>query len=164
MIEVEHVLIRKLEHLGGSARSPNLGFAIEMRDRPGPAHKGGAFPDEVVWVQLHGGLFVGRARIEITWVGEYSTVAEVRRRTKGAPIHDIDDFWAGRARFGYAAVGKLKAESWIDAFWAGPRTYGYEWVRLENDKKRASWLDPKDPPRGGRDLEASFERWTKARP
>jgi hypothetical protein len=164
MSEIEHVLIRKLEHLAGSGRSPNLGYAVEIRDRPGPVFKGGAFPEEIVWVQLHGGLYVGKARIEITWVGEYATVAEVRRRTKGAAIHDMDDFWAGRARFGYAAVGKLKSERWIEPFWAGPRTYGYEWVRLENDKKRASWLDGKDPPRGGADLESSFEGWIAARP
>jgi hypothetical protein len=161
--DVEHVLIRKLEHLTGSAKAPTAGYAIEMRDRPGPAHKGGAFPDEVVWLQLHGGLLVAKARIEITWVGEYSSVAEVRRRTAGAPIHDIDDFWSKRPRFGYAAVGRLRSERWIEPLWAGPRTYGYEWVRLDNDKKHHSWLDHKDAPRGGEDLERAFQSWLAAR-
>ena len=163
MEDAEHVLIRKLEHIAGTQRAPNLGYAVEMRDRPGPAHKAGAFPDEVVWIKLHGGLYVGKARIDITWVGEYSSVAEVRRRTKGAPIHDVEDFWARRPRFGYAAVGKLKGERWIEPFWAGPRTYGYEWVRLENAKKMASWLEKKAPPRGD-DLKGTFDRWLKARP
>ena len=162
MTDVEHVLIRKLEHLAGTVRTPNLGYALEIRDRPGPAHKGGGFPDEVVWVQLHGGLFVAKARIDITWVGEYSSVAELRRRTKGAPIHDVEGFWARRPRFGYAAVGKLKGERWIEPFWAGPRSYGYEWVRLENAKKHASWLDHKEPPRGGAELERSFQEWLSA--
>src|SRR5436309_13784066 len=71
---VEHVVIRPLEHLRGTAAAPSLGFAVETRDRPGPAYKEGTSPDDVVWVQLHGGLFVGRARIEIGWVGEYSNI------------------------------------------------------------------------------------------
>ena len=163
MRDVEHVLIRKLEHLAGTAKAPSLAYAIEIRDRPGPAHKAGAFPDEVVWVQVHGGLFVAKARIDITWVGEYSSIPELRRRTKGSRIHDVDDFWSGRPRFGYAALGMLKGERWIEPFWAGPRTYGYEWVRLENEKKRASWLDRKDPPRGGAELERGFTEWLAAR-
>ncbi|HLF69777.1 MAG TPA: hypothetical protein VI541_02340, partial [Actinomycetota bacterium] len=66
---MEHVLIRKLDHLTGSATSPRLGFAVEARDRPGPAHKNGAFEGDVVWVQLHGGLFVARAKVKICWIG-----------------------------------------------------------------------------------------------
>ena len=48
-------------------------------------------------------------------------------------------------------------------FWAGPRTYGYEWVRLEDEKKRASWLDRREPPRGGESLARSFRAWLDAR-
>lgn len=158
---MEHVVIRKLEHLTGSAAEPSLGFAIETRDRPGPAFKQGAFPDDRVWVQLHGGLFVAKAVIEICWVGEYSRINEVRARTRGTPIYDLLDFWRGRAKYGYAAVGELRHEAWIDPFWAGPRTYGYEWVTLENEKKHSSWLDKKDPPRSGSDLAGRFKSWRK---
>jgi hypothetical protein len=153
---VDHVIIRKLEHLAGSRRGPQVGYAIEIRDRPGPAHKRGAFEDDGVWVQLHGGLFVAKAKIELCWIGEFAAISEIRARTAGSPIHDVDDFWRGRPRFGYAAVASLRYEKWIDPFWAGPRTYGYEWVTLENDKKVKSWLDPKEPPRGGGDLAQSF--------
>jgi hypothetical protein len=53
-------------------------------------------------------------------------------------------------------VAQLADERWIEPFWAGPRTYGYEWVVLEDEKKRSSWLDRKDPPRGGEVLRTSF--------
>ena len=50
--------------------------------------------------------------------------------------------------------------SWtVEPFWAGPRTYGYEWVVLENEKKRNSWLDPKPPPRGGDAPLREFKAW-----
>jgi hypothetical protein len=161
---MEHVLIRRLEHLTGTREAPELGFAVEIRDRPGPAHKAGAAPDDVVWVQLHGGLFVARARIRLAWIGEFSNVSEVRARTRGSALHDLDGFWTGRARYGYAAVAGLQGERWItEPFWAGPRTYSYEWVLLENDKKRPSWLDPKEPPRGGDALLREFRAWLGAR-
>ena len=153
---VEHVVVRKLEHLVGTSQAPALGFAVETRDRPGPAFKGGSAPDEEVWIQLHGGLFVARARIKLGWVGEYSRLDEVRRRTSGSPLHELEDFWAGRPRVGYAAVASLTKEHWVDPFWAGPRTYAYEWVLLEGDKKRAGWLEHKEPPRGGADLLREF--------
>ncbi|HVM12608.1 MAG TPA: hypothetical protein VM638_09080, partial [Actinomycetota bacterium] len=104
-----------------------------------------------------------RARIKLGWVGEYSRVEEIRRRTRGAPIHDVDDFWRGRARFGYAAVAELAAEKWVEPFWAGPRTYAYEWILLESDKKRSTWLDEREPPRGGEDLVRRFETWRAER-
>ena len=155
---MDHVLIRKLEHLTGTPQRPALGYAVETRDRPGPAHKRGAFPDDRVWVQLHGGLFVAKARIELCWIGEYSSINVVRARTQGTPLFTLDDFWAGRPRIGYAAVASLKHEAWVEPFWAGPRTYGYEWVTLENDKKQRSWLDKKEAPRGqGAELVARFE-------
>jgi hypothetical protein len=160
---MEHVIIRKLEHLTGTSGAPQLGFAVEARDRPGPAHKNGAFSDDVIWVQLHGGLFVAKAKVRISWIGEYSNIKEVRARTKGAPIHEVEDFWARRAKYGYAAVAQLQAETWIEPFWAGPRTYGYEWVVLEDSKKRTSWLDKKEPPRGGEDLVSKFNGWKAAR-
>lgn len=153
---MDHVLIRKLEHLTGSVRRPDLGYAIETRERPGPAHKNGAYPDDPVWVQVAGGLFVARARIELCWVGEYSGVAEVRRRTQNSTLYELKDFWRGRPRYGYAAVASLRAEAWIEPFWAGPRSYGYEWVLLDDDKKQASWLDRREPPRGGADLKDRF--------
>ena len=161
---MDHVVIRKLEHLTGSASSPRLGFAIEIRDRKGPAHKAGAFEADVVHVQLHGGLFVARAEVKISWIGEYSRVDEIRARTQGAPIHDVADFWEGRPKVGYAAVAELVRERWLPSpFWAGPRTYGYEWVVLDDDAKRKSWLEPKEPPRGGEGLKAQFEAWLRAR-
>lgn len=160
---MEHVLIRRLEHLTGTAGAPRLGHAVETRDRKGPAHKHGASPADFVWVQLHGGLFVARARVRLCWIGEYSRIDEIRRRTVGSPLHDLDAFWAGRPRVGYAAVASLEQERWIDPFWAGPRTYAYEWVVLEDDAKRASWLDRKEPPRGGEGTARAFQAWLDAR-
>jgi hypothetical protein len=157
---VEHVLIRKLAHLAGNTQGPALGFGIETRDRPGPLHKQGAFQDDDVWIQLHGGLFVGRAVVKLCWVGEYSTIDDVRARTGGSPLRMIDDFWKGRPRYGYAAVAELQRERWLpEPLWAGPRTYGYEWIRLDDPKKRGSWLEPKDPPRGGEGLLVEFRKW-----
>ena len=161
---MEHVIIRQLEHLTGSAERPRLAFAVETRDRRGPANKAGAYDGDIVHVQLHGGLFVARAAIKIGWIGEYFGVDEIRARTAGSPIHDVDDFWQGRSRVGYAAVAELTQERWLPApFWAGPRTYGYEWVVLENDAKKKSWLEEKEPPRGGEDLAARFQAWRDAR-
>ena len=160
---MDHVVIRKLEHLTGDARAPQLSYAVETRDRPGPAHKNGAFPNDAVWIQLHGGLMVAKARIELCWVGEYSSIAEVRGRTRGTPLFDLLSFWGGRPKYGYAAVASLQHERWIDAFWAGPRTYGYEWVLLEDDKKRKSWLDEKPPPRSKDDLMKQLSVWRSAR-
>lgn len=162
---MEHVVIRKLEHLTGSARAPALGFAVETRDRPGPAHKEGAFEGDVVYVQVHGGLIVAKAKVRIGIVMEYSNVEEVRRRTRGSAIYDVAEFWKGRPRYGYAALAELTDEAWVLAYWGGPRTYGYEWVVLDEAKKRASWLEKKEPPRGGAaDLPAKLRRWQGARP
>ena len=158
-------MIRKLEHLTGSADRPALGYAVETRDRPGPAYKEGTSPGDDVWIQLRGGLFVARARIELGWVGEYSKVEQVRDRIRSyPPLHGLDDFWHGRPRLGYAAVASIEQERWLpEPFWAGPRTYGYEWVVLENEKKRSSWLEEKPPPRGGEGLLAAFRSWLHAR-
>ena len=161
---MDFVLVRKLEHMTGSQGAPSLGFAVETRDRPGPVYKEGTSPEDVVWIQLHGGLVVGRATIRLGWVGEYSNIQQVRERTKPhPPLHGLEAFWLGRPRYGYAAVASLERERWVEPFWAGPRTYGYEWVVLENAKKRSSWLDPKPPPRGGEGLLAEFRAWLAAR-
>lgn len=159
---MEHVVIRRLEHLTGTRESPKIGFAVETRDRRGPAHKAGAFEGDAVWIQIHGGLFVAKATVRICWIGEYSRIQEVRERTRGSPMHGLDDFWPGRARYGYAAVASLAQERWIDPFWGGPRTYGYEWVVIEDAAKRASWLDPKPPPRSS-DLPSKFKEWLQSR-
>ncbi len=155
----DHVLIRKLEHLTGDASRPALRYAVETRTTAGPAFKGGAFPRDNVWIKLHGGLVVGKAQIEIAWVGEFSSLGEIRRRTYGAQIHDIDAFWAGRPKVGYAVVADLVNERWVKPRWLGPRTYGYEWVVLDSDKKIASWMEEKSAPRGGEELEKSFRAW-----
>lgn len=149
----EHVQIRALEHLTGDGGRPRLSVAVETRDRPGPAFKAGVYSDDEVWVQLRGGLFVARARVTIAWRGEYSRLDEIRRR---AGLDGMPDFWNGRPRAGYAVVATLQDERWVEPFWAGPRTYGYEWIVLEDAKKRASWLDRKDPPRTGEGLRADF--------
>jgi hypothetical protein len=150
----EHVAIRDLAQLSGDSERPKLRFAVETRDRPGPAYKAGVYSEDVVWVQLRGGLFVAKARVKIAWRGEYSRLDEIRKR---APDLDVtEDFWTGRPRAGYAIVATLEQERWIEPEWAGPRTYAYEWIVLEDAKKRASWLDPKPPPRGGEDLRARF--------
>lgn len=161
---MEHVLVRRIEHLTGSPAAPRIGFAVEIRDRPGPAHKAGAFPDDVVWVQLHGGLFVAKAKVRIAWIGEYSNIKEVRARTAGSPLRDLDDFWARRPKFGYAAVAQLAEERWIEPFWAGPRTYGYEWIILDDPKKRSNWLDKKPPPSNGVVLQKAFAAYKAPRP
>jgi hypothetical protein len=161
---MDHVLIRRLDHLTGSASAPALGYGVEVRDRPGPLHKHGAFDPDSVWVQLHGGLFVARAVVSICWLGEYSDIGSVRARTRGSPLYELDDFWKGRPRYGFAAVATLRREAWLDEpFWAGPRTYGYEWVLLEDRSKASSWLDRKSPPRGGAGLREAFESWLAAR-
>ena len=158
---MEHVIVRKLEHLTGTAERPELGFAIEARDRPGPAYKEGTSPGEEVWVQLSGGLVVARARIELGRVAEFSGIDEVRSRTRGTPIHDVEDFWKGRPRLGYAVVASLENERWVEPFWAGPRTYGYEWVLMDSEKKRSTWLEPREAPRGGESLLDEFRAWLR---
>lgn len=155
----DHVVIRKLEHLTGSATAPRSTYAIETRSSAGPAYKTGAFPGERVQIKLHGGLVVATAQIEIAWVGEFSSLQEIRSRTRGSPIHDIENFWAGRPKVGYAVVARLTNERWVEPRWQGPRTYGYEWVVLDNDKKRATWLEDKAAPRGGEDLVRNFTAW-----
>jgi hypothetical protein len=112
-----------------------------------------------VWIKLHGGLVVGKATIEIAWVGEFSALNEIRRRTEPTSISRKDDFWAGRPKVGYAVVAELKNERWIEPRWEGPRTYGYEWVVLDNDKKIATWTAPKPAPRGGEELLSAFLNW-----
>lgn len=150
----EHVAIRELGQLAGDGERPKLRFAIETRDRPGPAYKAGVYSEDIVWIQLHGGLFVAKARVKIAWRGEYSRLDEIRKR---APELDVtEEFWTGRPRAGYAIVATLEQERWIEPVWSGPRTYAYEWIVLEDAKKRASWLDSKPPPRGGEDLRARF--------
>lgn len=146
----EHVHIRAPEHLAGTFERPSLGIGVETRDRPGPAFKQGVFSEDTVWIQLRGGLIVARARVKLAWRGEYSRIEEVRRRGPGGPVPE--SFWAGRPRAGYAVVATLEQERWVEPYWGGPRTYAYEWIVLENEAKRRSWLDPKDPPRGGADL------------
>ncbi len=155
-------MIRKLEHLTGSDKAPRLVYAIETRASPGPAYKKGAFPDDPVSIRLDGGLVVAEARIKLAWVGEYSSLHEVRSRTRGAPIYDVGAFWAARPKVGYAVVAELTRERWVEPHWAGPRSYGYEWVILDDDKKRRTWLEAKPPPRGGEELLARFTRWREA--
>lgn len=159
----DHVLIRKLEHLTGTGKAPRFGYAVETRASAGPAHKKGAFPDDVVWLKLHGGLVVGKARIKLAWIGEYSSIAAIRARTDGSAIHDVADFWRGRPKVGYAAVAELTGERWVEPHWAGPRTYGYEWVVLDDDRKRATWLEDKPAPRGGEELAERFLEWRDRR-
>ena len=156
---MDHVIVRKLEHLTGTSDRPALGYAVETRERPGPAFKTGTSPDEGVWVQLHGGLFVAKARIKLGWVAEYGGIDSVRARTRGSEIHNVDDFWKGRPRLGYAVVASLQHEKWVEPFWAGPRTYGYEWIVIDDEKKRTTWLEPKEPPRGGASLLEQFQAW-----
>jgi hypothetical protein len=160
---MDHVVVRKLEHLTGSGKTPALGYAVEMRERPGPVFKHGAFPGDVVWIQLRGGLLIAKARIRLCWIGEYSSVPEIRVRTKGSQLHDVAGFWSGRPRYGYAAVASLENEVWMEPQWAGPRTYSYEWVLLDDAKKRAAWLDPKAPPRGQQDLAGQMRAWSRER-
>ena len=155
----DHILIRKLEHLTGNSDAPALRYAIETRSSAGPAYKNGAFPGDEVQIKLHGGLVVARAQVKIAWVGEFSSRGEIRARTRGAPIRDVEGFWAGRPKVGYAVVAELTNERWVEPRWQGPRTYGYEWVVLDNDKKRATWLEDKPSPRGGDDLMRDFAAW-----
>jgi hypothetical protein len=71
----------------------------------------------------------------------------------------VDHFWKGRPRLGYAVVASLQHEKWIEPFWAGPRTYGYEWIVVDDEKKRTTWLEQKEPPRGGEGLLRDFREW-----
>lgn len=150
----EHVAIRKLPDVRGTEDRPALRYALETRDRPGPGYKAGVYSEDVVWIQLHGGLFIAKARVKIAWRGEYSRIDEIRSRVPDFEAGDV--FWTGRPRAGYAIVATLEHERWIEPYWAGPRTYGYEWIVLEDDRKRSSWLDEKPPPRGGEQLREEF--------
>jgi hypothetical protein len=150
----EHVQVRALEHMAGSAERPLIAYGVETRDRPGPAYKAGVFSDDVVWIQVRGGLLVAKAAVKIAWRGEYSRIDEIRRRVNDP--HLPESFWAGRPRAGYAVVADLHQARWVDPVWAGPRTYGYEWIVLEDGAKRKGWLDPKSPPRDGEGLFAEF--------
>jgi hypothetical protein len=152
----EHVQIRALELLAGDASRPMLRVAFETRERPGPAFKQGVFSDDTVWIQLAGGLMVGKARVRESWRGEYSRLDELRRRLSDVQL--AEELWTGRPRAGYAVIARLDQERWIEPEWQGPRSYGYEWVTLENDAKRKSWLDVKPPPRGGEGLREQFLR------
>jgi hypothetical protein len=154
----EHVLIRPLEWMAGDESRPLLRAGMETRDRAGPAFKHGVYSDDVVWIQLSGGLMVAKARVKESWRGEYSKIDELRRRLSDVPLGEI--IWQGRPRAGYAVIARLDQERWIEPAWQGPRSYGYEWVTLENDSKVKSWLEEKDPPRGGEDL---AQRFTAAR-
>lgn len=144
----EHVCIRALEHLAGGEDRPRIAVAVEARDRPGPAYKAGVWSEDVVWIQLRGGLFVAKADVRIAWRGEYGPGAD-RLKKEAADATLPPSFWAGRPRYGYAVVAHLQRPRWIDPFWAGPRTYAYEWVVLEDERKRKSWLESKPPPRTG---------------
>lgn len=151
----EHVQIRALEHLAGSLGRPDLRTAVETRDRPGPAHKAGVWSDDVVWLQVRGGLIIAKADVRIAWSGEYGLGPDKLEREADDPTLP-ESFWAGRPRYGYAVVAALHRARWVEPFWAGPRSYAYEWIVLEDERKRASWLDPKSPPRGGEDLLRAF--------
>lgn len=159
---MDHIVIRKLEHLTGTPAAPAISYAIETRDRPGPAYKAGAFPQDAVWVKLLGGLMIAKARVKIAWRGEFSSIREIRARTNGSPLYDVDAFWTGRPKYGYAAVATLEHERWIEPYWAGPRSYGYEWVLLDDDKKTTTWMERKEPPRTGADLLSMFSAWRSA--
>lgn len=149
----EHVQIRALEHLRGDDDKPEFIVALEARDRPGPAYKAGVYSDDEIWFQLRGGLMIAKGTITQSWRGEFSRIDEIRSRCEDANLPE--SFWTGRPRSGYAIVARVEAR-WIEPFWAGPRTYGYEWIVLENDAKKASWLEEKPPPRGGESLRGDF--------
>ena len=73
---MEHVVVRALEHLAGDSAKPALGFAVETRDRPGPAYKEGSSPDDVVWVPETPIRVVRRAR-SATWASAVYELATV---------------------------------------------------------------------------------------
>lgn len=141
---MDHVVIFAPEHLRSRNGRPDLSEAVETRDRPGPAFKLGVGPDETVWIRM-GPLLVAKAKVRLAWSGEYAGLDEVRRRTSGA-LHDLDDFWAGRPKVGYAVVAALKDVYFLkEPSLAGPRTYGYEWIVIESDKKADTWLTRRPP-------------------
>lgn len=133
------------EHLTARDGRPDVPVAIETRDRPGPAFKHGVFNDDIVWIRM-GPLLVAKATVGIAWKGEYAFLREVRKRTKGTPFHDLDDFWSGRPKVGYAVVAELRKPKFLDEpALAGPRTYGYEWIVLESETKQETWLTRQPP-------------------
>jgi len=148
---VDHVVIMQPEHLQARDGRPRVTVAVEARDRPGPAFKQGVYPDDVVWIRM-GPLLVARATVKIAWKGEYAFIRELRDRTKGSELQHDDDFWQGKPKIGYAVVATLQNARFLpEPALAGPRTYGYDWVVVENDRKRETWLtkrppEPKDAP------------------
>lgn len=142
---VDHVVIFAPEHLAARDGRPKITVAIEARDRPGPAYKHGVYDGDVVWIRM-GPLLVAKAAVAIAWHGEYAVLRELRDRTKGTELYGLDSFWTGKPKVGYAVVAQLEHARFLaEAKLAGPRTYGYEWIVLENDRKRDTWLTPRSP-------------------
>lgn len=144
------------EQVSATNGRPNVTMAVEARDRPGPAYKQGVFPEDVVWIRM-GALLVAKASVRIAWKGEYALLRELRERTKGTGLYGADSFWAGKPKIGYAIVAHLKDQRFLpEARLAGPRTYGYDWIVLENERKRDTWLETRPPEDKDRELVRRF--------
>lgn len=157
---MDHVVILAPELVSSLGGRPNVPVALEARDRPGPAYKEGVYADDVVWIRM-GPLLVAKASVKIAWKGEYAMLRELRERTKGSVLHASDSFWAGKPKVGYAVVAQLKNQRFLpEAKLAGPRTYGYDWIVLENERKRETWLETRPPEEKDRDLVKRFKELT----
>lgn len=156
MRDVEHVVIFAPEHLAARDGRPDVPLAIEARDRPGPAYKHGVFSDEEVWIRM-GPLLVAKAAVKLAWKGEYAFLREIRDRTEGTYLYDLEPFWSGKPKIGYAVVAELKDARFVaEPSLAGPRSYGYDWIVLENEKKHQTWLTKRPPEPKDAELLARF--------
>ena len=148
------------EHLSARDGRPNLTMAVEARDRPGPAYKHDVLSDDVVWIRM-GPLLIATARIKLARKIEYAFTKELRERTKGSELYDLDAFWSGKPKIGYAVVAELKEARFLpEPALAGPRTYGYDWIVLENERKHETWLTRRPPEGKDRDLVARYREMT----
>lgn len=133
------------EHVSARDGRPAMTVAVEARDRPGPAYKHGVFPDDVVWIRM-GPLLVAKATVRIAWKGEYAFLRELQQRTRGTELEGLASFWQRKPKIGYAVVATLTDARFVrEPALAGPRSYGYDWIVLENERKRETWLDLRPP-------------------
>lgn len=155
-------MIMQPEHVRAHDGRPLVPYAVEARDRPGPAFKHGVFPDDVVWIRM-GPLLIAKAVVKIAWKGEYAFVRELRDRTRGSHMHGDDSFWQHRPKIGYAVVATLEPARFLpEPVLAGPRSYGYDWIVLESESKQETWLTHRPPEPKDADLVRRFREMSSA--
>lgn len=157
---MDHVVIFEPHHFKSVKGRPDLTVAVEARDRPGPAFKEGVFPDDTVWFRM-GPLLVAKATVKIAWKGEYAFIRELRKRTEETELANDEAWWLRRPKIGYAVVAQLTQARYLSsAKLGGPRSYGYDWIVLDSESKRKTWLNLREPEPKDADLLRRFRELT----